>query len=59
MKQDKKDKKLLRTLEKEVYAEYEEIDGAIVEKITVFLKHPAGVMIVEFTMPRAARNAIN
>jgi len=59
LKQDKKDEKLLRTLEKEVHAECEEIEGATVEKITVFSKHPAGVMIVKFTMPNAASDAVN
>ena len=45
---DKNDEKL-HLLEKEVRAQCEEM--GIVEKITIFSKHPAGVMIVKFTQP--------
>ncbi|KAL3823581.1 hypothetical protein ACHAXA_005562 [Cyclostephanos tholiformis] len=46
----------LQSLEREVRAECEEI--GVVEKITVFSKHPAGVMIVKFTQPNAASEAV-
>ena len=47
----------LQSIEKEVHAECEEF--GVVEKITVFSKHPAGVMIVKFTQPNAASDAVN
>jgi len=56
LKNDKKDEKL-QSLEKDVRAECGEI-GAV-EKITVFSKHPAGVMIVKFTKPNDASDAVN
>ena len=56
LENDKNDEKLQK-LEKEVHAECEEI--GVVEKITVFSKHPAGVMIVKFTQPTAASDAVN
>jgi RNA recognition motif-containing protein len=56
LEHDKNDEKLQK-LEKEVHAECEEI--GVVEKITVFSKHPAGVMIVKFTQPTAASDAVN
>jgi RNA recognition motif-containing protein len=46
----------LQSLEKEVHAECDGI--GVVEKITVFSKHPAGVMIVKFTQPNAASDAV-
>ena len=52
---DKNDKKL-RKLDQEVHAECEEL--GTVEKITVFSKHPAGVMIVKFAQPNAASDAV-
>lgn len=52
---DDNDEKL-QSLEKKVHSECEEI-GAV-EKITVFSKHPAGVMIVKFTQPNAASDAV-
>ena len=52
---DKNDKKL-RKLDQEVHAECEEL--GTVEKITVFLKHPAGVMIVKFAQSNAASDAV-
>lgn len=52
---DENDEKL-QSLEKEVHAECEEIGS--VEKITVFSKHPGGVMIVKFTQPNAASDAV-
>ena len=52
---DKNDEKL-HLLEKEVRAQCEEM--GIVEKITIFSKHPAGVMIVKFTQPNAASEAV-
>ncbi|KAL7547569.1 hypothetical protein ACHAWF_010862 [Thalassiosira exigua] len=53
---DANDEKLIR-LEKEVHAECESFGS--VEKITVFSKHPAGVLIVKFTQPNAASDAVN
>jgi hypothetical protein len=52
---DENDEKL-QSLEKEVHAECEEIGS--VEKITVFSKHPGGVMIVKVTQPNAASDAV-
>ena len=56
LQNDTNDEKL-QTLEREVHAECGEF-GAV-EKITVFSKHPAGVMIVKFTQPNAASDAVN
>ena len=53
---DTNDEKL-QALEREVHDECEEF-GAV-EKITVFSKHIAGVMIVKFTLPNAASDAMN
>ncbi|KAL7536275.1 hypothetical protein ACHAXR_007039 [Thalassiosira sp. AJA248-18] len=53
---DKDDEKLQK-LEKEVHSECDEI--GVVEKITVFSKHPAGVIIVKFTQPNAASDTVN
>ncbi|KAL9190218.1 hypothetical protein ACHAXT_007429 [Thalassiosira profunda] len=55
LENDKDDVRLKR-LEQEVHAECEELGP--VEKITVFSKHPAGVMIVKFTQPNAASEAV-
>ena len=52
---DKNDEHLQK-LEKEVHSECEEL--GVVEKITVFSKHPAGVMIVKFTQPNAASDTV-
>ena len=52
---DTNDEKL-QSLQEEVHAQCEAI--GIVEKITVFSKHPAGVMIVKFTQPNAASDAV-
>jgi HIV Tat-specific factor 1 len=52
---DTNDEKL-KALEKEVRAECEEF--GTVEKITLFSKHPAGVMIVKFTQPAASSEAV-
>ena len=56
IQQDKNDVKL-QTLEKEVHAECEAF--GVVEKITVFSKHPSGVIIVKFTQPNAASDCMN
>ena len=56
IQQDKNDIKL-QTLEKEVHAECEAF--GVVEKITVFSKHPSGVIIVKFTQPNAASDCMN
>ena len=56
LQNDTNDEKL-QTIEREVHAECGEF-GAV-EKITVFSKHPAGVMIVKFTQPNAASDAVN
>lgn len=53
---DANDEKLIR-LEKEVHVECESFGS--VEKITVFSKHPAGVLIVKFIQPNAASDAVN
>ena len=53
---DQNDEKL-KALEQSVHSECEEI--GTVEKITIFSKHPAGVMIVKFTQPNAASDAVN
>lgn len=55
LKHDTNDEKL-QALENMVRAECEEI--GLVEKITVFSNHPAGVMIVKFTLPTAASEAV-
>lgn len=55
LKQDTNDE-ILHTLEKEVRTECEEI--GTVEKMTVFSNHPSGVMIVKFTQPTAASEAV-
>ncbi|KAL7429368.1 hypothetical protein ACHAXM_001661 [Skeletonema potamos] len=47
----------LRALEREIHTECEEI-GAV-EKITIFSKHPAGVVIVKFVKPNDASDAVN
>lgn len=47
----------LRTLEREIHTECEEI--GTVEKITIFSKHPAGVVIVKFVKPNDASDAVN
>lgn len=52
---DTNDEKL-QSLQEEVHAQCEAI--GIVEKITVFSKHPAGVIIVKFTQPNAASDAV-
>lgn len=54
--QDDVNDEKLQSLEKEVHAECEKI--GVVEKITVFSKHPGGVMIVKFTQPNAASDAV-
>ena len=46
----------LRTLEREIHTKCEEI-GAV-EKITIFSKHPAGVVIVKFVKPNDASDAV-
>mmetsp|Transcript_3082 Transcript_3082/g.4757 ORF Transcript_3082/g.4757 Transcript_3082/m.4757 type:complete len:658 (-) Transcript_3082:67-2040(-) len=46
----------LRALEREVYTHCEEI--GTVEKITIFSKHPAGVVIVKFVKPNDASDAV-
>lgn len=53
---DENDDKL-RALEQTLHAECEEL--GTVEKITIFSKHPAGVIIVKFTQPNAASDAVN
>ena len=53
---DANDEKL-RTLEQKVHAECEEM--GTVEKITIFAKHPAGVVIVKFAQPNSASDAVN
>jgi RNA recognition motif-containing protein len=53
---DENDEKL-RTLEQTVHSECEEM--GTVEKITIFSKHPAGVIIVKFAQPNAASDAVN
>ena len=53
---DENDEKL-KALEQSVHAECEEM--GTVEKITIFSKHPAGVMIVKFAQPNAASDAVN
>jgi HIV Tat-specific factor 1 len=55
LKHDINDEKL-QALEKEVRTTCEDI--GIVEKITVFSNHPAGVMIVKFSLPTAASEAV-
>ena len=47
----------LRALEQKVHAECEEM--GTVEKITIFSKHPSGVVIVKFAQPNAASDAVN
>jgi hypothetical protein len=54
---DDDDDTQLHALEREIYTECEEIGS--VEKITIFSKHPAGVVIVKFVKPNAATNAVN
>jgi len=56
IQQDKNDVKL-QTLEKEVHTECEAF--GVVEKITVFSKHPSGVIIIKFTQPNAASDCMN
>mmetsp|Transcript_25722 Transcript_25722/g.36668 ORF Transcript_25722/g.36668 Transcript_25722/m.36668 type:complete len:269 (+) Transcript_25722:249-1055(+) len=46
----------LRALEREVHTQCEEI--GTVEKITIFSKHPAGVIIVKFVKPNDASDAV-
>lgn len=46
----------LRALEREVHTQCEEI--GTVEKITIFSKHPAGVVIVKFVKPNDASDAV-
>eukprot|EP00984_Skeletonema_dohrnii_P004638 scaffold1636_cov103-Skeletonema_dohrnii-CCMP3373.AAC.4 len=46
----------LRALEREIHTECEEI--GTVEKITIFSKHPAGVVIVKFVKPNDASDAV-
>ncbi|KAL7492975.1 hypothetical protein ACHAWT_002122 [Skeletonema menzelii] len=46
----------LRALEREVHTECEKIGS--VEKITIFSKHPAGVVIVKFVKPNDASDAV-
>jgi HIV Tat-specific factor 1 len=53
---DENDEKL-RRLEQTVHSECEEM--GTVEKITIFSKHPAGVIIVKFAQPNAASDAVN
>ncbi|KAL7479820.1 hypothetical protein ACHAW6_005547 [Cyclotella cf. meneghiniana] len=53
---DANDEKL-GALEETVHAECE--DMGTVEKITIFSKHPAGVIIVKFAQPNAASDAVN
>jgi RNA recognition motif-containing protein len=53
---DENDEKLSQ-LEKMVHAECEEV--GTVEKITIFSKHPAGVIIVKFSQPNSASDALN
>ncbi|KAL3792670.1 hypothetical protein HJC23_009398 [Cyclotella cryptica] len=54
--EDPNDEKL-GALEKTVHTECEEM--GTVEKITIFSKHPAGVVIVKFAQPNAASDAVN
>mmetsp|Transcript_17319 Transcript_17319/g.23169 ORF Transcript_17319/g.23169 Transcript_17319/m.23169 type:complete len:210 (-) Transcript_17319:39-668(-) len=53
---DKEDRALLE-LERDVRSECEKY--GVVEKITVFSKNPSGVMIVKFSQPGAASDAIS
>ncbi|KAL7517667.1 hypothetical protein ACHAWX_002574 [Stephanocyclus meneghinianus] len=53
---DANDEKL-GALEETVHTECEEM--GTVEKITIFSKHPAGVIIVKFAQPNAASDAVN
>jgi RNA recognition motif-containing protein len=53
---DTNDEKL-RSLEQSVHSECEEL--GTVEKITIFSKNPAGVVIVKFAQPNAASDAVN
>ena len=53
---DKDDRKI-QELEQSVHTECEEM--GVVEKITIFSKHPAGVIIVKFAQPNAASDAVN
>ena len=46
----------LHALEREIHTECEEI--GTVEKITIFSKHPAGVVIVKFVKPNDASDAV-
>lgn len=56
LEKDTNDEKL-RSIEKSVRAECDELGD--VEKITVFSKHPAGVMVVKFSQPNAASAAVD
>lgn len=56
LEKDENDEKLGR-LEKEVHLECQDI--GVVEKITVFSKHPAGVIIVKFEKPNDAIDAVS
>jgi HIV Tat-specific factor 1 len=47
---------LLASMEQDLHAECEQ--WGVVEKITVFSKHPAGVVIVKFASPGAASDAV-
>ena len=56
LEQDTNDEKL-RSIEKSVREECDALGD--VEKITVFSKHPAGVMVVKFSQPNAASAAVD
>ncbi|KAL7472207.1 hypothetical protein ACHAXS_012539 [Conticribra weissflogii] len=56
LENDENDAKLA-ALDREIHAECQELGS--VEKITVFSKHPAGVVIVKFSQPNAASDAVS